>query len=99
MWFKKSSVQLSAAVILELTTRNYTTAGIFFTMGVFERMKENEEEIRRKHEGKEKEYMDQYISDLQKTEQHVLGRLGKNDSSIIDLKMAIKLLRECLKNL
>ena len=43
MWFRKSYVQLSAAVILALTTRNYMTAGIFFTLGMFERIRENEE--------------------------------------------------------
>ena len=48
MWFKKSSVQLSAVLILALTTRNYMTAGIFFTLGVVERMEENEEEEIRK---------------------------------------------------
>ena len=44
MWFKKSYLSLSAAAILALTTRNYMAAGIFFTLGVFGRMKENEEE-------------------------------------------------------
>ena len=55
MWFRKSSVQLSAAAILALATMNYMTAGIFFTLGVFERMKENEEEER-------KGYVDKRIS-------------------------------------
>ena len=40
MWFKRSSVQLSAAVVLALTTKDYTTAGVFFTLGIFERMEE-----------------------------------------------------------
>ena len=40
MWFKKSSVQLSAAVVLALTTKDYITAGVFFTLGIFERMEE-----------------------------------------------------------
>ena len=99
MWFKKSSVQLSAAVILALATKNYMTAGIFFTLGVFERMEENEEEERRKHEEQERGYMSRYISDLQDSEQHILGRLGDLDSKIWDLKNTIKLLRENLKKL
>ena len=49
MWFKKSYISLSAGVVLTLFTENYITAGIFFIMGVFERMEENEgEKIRRR---------------------------------------------------
>ena len=48
MRFNKSSVQLSAAVILALTTKDYITAGVFFTLGIFERLKEHEEEERRR---------------------------------------------------
>ena len=44
MWVKRSSLQLSVALILALTTRSYMTACIFFTLGVFERMEENEKE-------------------------------------------------------
>ena len=96
MWFKKSSVQLSAAVILALTTRNYMTAGIFFTLGVFERMEENEEKIRREHEEKRREAKSK---DLFDTDQHYLKRLAGHDCGISDLKHAIKLLRENLKKL
>ena len=46
-WFKKSSVQLSASVVSALYAKNSTTACIFFVMGVFVRMKENEEEERK----------------------------------------------------
>ena len=55
MWFKKTSVQLSASVVSALYAKNCTTACIFFVMGVFERMKENEEEER-------KGYVDECIS-------------------------------------
>ena len=96
MWVKKSSISLSASAVSALYAKNYTTACIFFIMGVFERMEENEEKIMRKHEEKEKDYMTRYIRDLQKTEQNVLGRLGEHSSNIFDLKKTINLLRENL---
>ena len=58
MWFKKSSVQLSAAVILALATRDYMTAGIFFTLGVVERIDECEKEKIRKEEEEGRKYWD-----------------------------------------
>ena len=54
MWFKKSSVQLSAAVVLALTTKDYITAGIFFTLGIFERVEEKRiEQVERRIDDKE----------------------------------------------
>ena len=51
MWFKKSFIPLSAALVLALNSdinnlANYIAAGLFFTMGVWERMDEKAEDNR-----------------------------------------------------
>ena len=51
MWFKKSFIPLSAALVLALNSdinnlANYIAAGLFFTMGMWERMDEKAEDNR-----------------------------------------------------
>ena len=47
MWFKKSFIPLSAAVILTaLSSENYLASSIFFILSWNERMKENDEDNR-----------------------------------------------------
>ena len=51
MWFKKSFIPLSAALVLALNSdinnlANYIAAGLFFTMGMWERMDKKAEDNR-----------------------------------------------------
>ena len=96
MWFKKSSLKLSAAAILALATRDYMAAGIFFTLGVFKRMDENEEEKRREQEEERRVATSE---DLYYSEQRLLRRLGEHDCDISNLQRDIYSLRENLKKL
>ena len=93
MWFKRSSVQLSAAVVLALTTKDYITAGIFFTLGIFERIEEERiEQVERRID----RIVDNEIKDLL-SEVQVLHRCRLNLKDEIDNKL--RKVVESVKNL
>ena len=97
MWFKKSSVQLSAAAILALTTRNYMTAGIFFALGVVERMEENEEEKKEKERSKREKSVGGRLHNIQL----LLGedRIGRDTNEITGIWNNIQTLGDKLRDL
>ena len=50
MWFKKSLIPILAAVVLAMESECYIAAGIFFTLGMFERSEEIIEDNRIREE-------------------------------------------------